>query len=107
VNASDYALGRFKFLLNLVLLHGRWNYLRISKVILYSFYKNFLMILPMFYFNTLNMYSGTALYDSWLIMSYNVAWTALPIIVLGILDKDLPGNVVLKFPSLYLNGLRS
>lgn len=59
------------------------------------------MILPMFYFNTLNMYSGTALYDSWLIMSYNVAWTALPIVVLGIFDKDIPCDFVHKFPRLY------
>jgi len=46
VNSSDYAIARFKYLLPLLLLHGRWNYQRISRVILYSFYKNFLLILP-------------------------------------------------------------
>ena len=58
-------------------------------MILYSFYKNFILVLPMFYYSFINQYSGTALYDSWLIMSYNVALTALPIMILGIFDQDL------------------
>jgi P-type E1-E2 ATPase len=28
VQASDYAIGEFKFLYRLLLIHGRWNYLR-------------------------------------------------------------------------------
>ena len=43
----------------------------------------------MFYFTFYNGASGTALYESWLLMSYNVAFTAFPIIVLGVLDLDL------------------
>jgi len=39
-NASDYAIGRFRFLQRLLLVHGRWNYMRISKLVIYSFYKN-------------------------------------------------------------------
>ena len=88
-NNSDYAVTRFKHLVPLLLGHGRWNYIRTSKVILYSIYKNFLMVLPMFYYAFQNMYSGTAMYDSWFIVSYNVVMTGLPIIVLGIFDKDL------------------
>ena len=36
---SDYAIGQFKYLAPLCLVHGRWNYHRTSKLILYSFYK--------------------------------------------------------------------
>lgn len=100
VNSSDYAIARFRFLLPLLFLHGRWNYQRITMVILYSFYKNFLLILPMFYYNFINQYSGTALYDSYLIMSYNVALTSVPIVILGIMDKDLAAEQVLSRPSL-------
>ena len=49
VNASDYALARFRYLLPLLFLHGRWNYRRISRVILYSFFKNFLLVLYILY----------------------------------------------------------
>ena len=40
MNASDFAIAQFRFLKRLLLLHGRWNYRRICKLILYSFYKN-------------------------------------------------------------------
>ena len=107
VNSSDYAIARFRFLLPLLFLHGRWNYQRITTVILYSFYKNFLLILPMFYYSFTNQYSGTALYDSYLIMSYNVVFTSLPIVILGIMDKDLPGDKILAHPPLYTTGIMS
>ena len=38
--ASDYAIGQFRFLSKLLFVHGIWNYKRLCKVILYSFYKN-------------------------------------------------------------------
>lgn len=107
VNCSDYAVARFRFVLPLLFLHGRWNYQRITKVIVYSFYKNFLLILPMFYFSFLNVYSGTALYDSWLIMSYNVFFTSLPIIVLGATDTDSNAEELLSSPSNYTSGILS
>jgi len=105
VNSSDYAIGRFRFLLPLLFLHGRWNYQRITRVVLYSFYKNFLLVLPLFLYSFWNLYSGTALYDSWLLMSYNVALTALPIMVLGVLDQDLSADTVLSWPQLYPDGI--
>ena len=44
-NASDYAIGRFRFLKRLLLVHGRANYRRMSKLVCYMFYKNILMTL--------------------------------------------------------------
>lgn len=105
VNSSDYAIARFRFLLPLLFVHGRSNYMRITTVIVYSFYKNFLLILPMFYYTFLNFFSGTALYDSYLIMSYNVALTSLPIVVLGVMDKDLQAEKVIAHPALYTPGI--
>ena len=40
VMASDFAIGRFKFLARLLLVHGHWCYDRITKMFLYFFYKN-------------------------------------------------------------------
>jgi magnesium-transporting ATPase (P-type) len=39
VNASDFAIGQFRFLERLLVVHGRTNYRRTSKTVLYSFYK--------------------------------------------------------------------
>lgn len=106
-NSSDYAIARFKYLIPLLFLHGRWNYNRISRVVLYSFYKNFLLVLPMFYYFFLNQYSGTSIYDSWLIMSYNTIFTALPIVVLGSMDKDISAKLIISNPRLYTEGILS
>ena len=43
VNASDFAIAQSRFLLDLTLVHGRWNdFMRLSTitVVLFSFYKN-------------------------------------------------------------------
>ena len=39
VMSSDYSIAQFRFLVPLLLVHGHWSYERISKLILYSFYK--------------------------------------------------------------------
>jgi len=43
VNAADFAIGRFSFLRRLLLVHGRNNYRRTSKLIIILIYKNVLM----------------------------------------------------------------
>ena len=32
VNSSDFAIAQFRYLENLVLVHGRWNFMRMTKV---------------------------------------------------------------------------
>ena len=41
VLASDYSFSQFRFLQRLLLVHGRWSYLRMCKFLSYFFYKNF------------------------------------------------------------------
>ena len=58
VNSSDVALGEFKMLWRLLLVHGRLFYLRNSKMILYFFYKNFVVTMAHFYYSFYNGLSG-------------------------------------------------
>lgn len=37
--SADIAISQFRFLTKLLLVHGTWSYQRLSKLILYSFYK--------------------------------------------------------------------
>jgi P-type E1-E2 ATPase len=39
VMSSDYAIGQFRFLTRLVLVHGRWSYRRLAECIANFFYK--------------------------------------------------------------------
>ncbi|GMF10035.1 unnamed protein product [Phytophthora lilii] len=103
VNASDYAIAQFRFLTRLVLLHGRCNYKRVCKVIRYSFYKNIALVISLFEFNFFNGQSGAPLFESFVMAGWNF-FLALPIIVIGIYDQDIPEEIVLKFPQLYWQG---
>ena len=37
--SSDYAIGQFRFLTRLILVHGRWSYRRLAECIANFFYK--------------------------------------------------------------------
>lgn len=56
--ASDYAIGQFKFLKNLLLVHGREAYRKNSFLVFYMFYKNVLFVLVNFYFGVMSAFSG-------------------------------------------------
>lgn len=49
VMASDFAMGQFRFLVPLLLVHGHWNYQRIGYMILYNFYRNAILVFVLFW----------------------------------------------------------
>ncbi|OQS02099.1 phospholipid-transporting ATPase [Thraustotheca clavata] len=104
VNSSDYAIAQFRFLKRLLLVHGRWNYLRISKVVVYMFYKNITLVLAQYWYGFLSGASGSKVYWEIGVQVYNIFFTGLPIVVLGVLDQDLPEDMSLKYPALYTVG---
>jgi phospholipid-transporting ATPase len=89
VQASDYAIGEFRFLWDLVLLHGRFNYLRQSEMIIYFFYKNIVFTIPQFFFGFYCAYSGQTVYDDWYITFYNMVFTSLPLMIRALFEKDI------------------
>ena len=50
MRASDYSFVEFRSLKRLVAIHGRYSYLRMRQLVLYSFYKNIAFILVIFWF---------------------------------------------------------
>lgn len=104
--ASDYAIAQFRFLQRLLLVHGRHSYRRISKVILYSFYKNIALYIVQFWFTIHNGWSGQTFFERTTLTAYNIAWTLLPVVAVGVFDKDLPDRMLLEHPQLYQAGIR-
>jgi len=104
VNSSDFAIAQFRFLENLLLVHGRWNYRRISKVIVYSFYKNIVLTIVLAWWTNDCGYSGQSLYESYVYAGYNF-FLGLPILLLGIFDQDVTAVTARKFQQLYYIGL--
>ncbi|CAH1795962.1 unnamed protein product [Owenia fusiformis] len=104
VLASDYSLAQFRFLERLLLVHGRWSYLRMCKFLKYFFYKNFAFTLCHFWFGFFCGFSAQTLYDPYFISVYNLFYTSLPVLVLGIFDKDVDEHHSLRYPKLYKPG---
>ncbi|XP_037051247.1 probable phospholipid-transporting ATPase IA isoform X4 [Bradysia coprophila] len=99
--ASDYSIAQFRFLLRLLLVHGAWNYSRMCKLILYSFYKNVCLYVIELWFAIYSGWSGQILFERWTIGLYNVFFTALPPFAMGLFDKICSAETMLKYPALY------
>uniref|UniRef100_A0A7S0EQ35 Phospholipid-transporting ATPase n=1 Tax=Hanusia phi TaxID=3032 RepID=A0A7S0EQ35_9CRYP len=106
VRSADYAIAQFRFLKRLMLIHGRNNYRRVAEVVLYSFYKNMTLVTSLFLYNSYNGWSGTAIYASIVLICFNVAYTFLPIIFYGFLERDVNDTTALNNPQLYIPGQR-
>uniref|UniRef100_A0A670ZTY2 Phospholipid-transporting ATPase n=1 Tax=Pseudonaja textilis TaxID=8673 RepID=A0A670ZTY2_PSETE len=100
-NSSDYSIAQFKYLKNLLLVHGAWNYSRIAKCILYCFYKNIVLYIIEIWFAFVNGFSGQILFERWCIGLYNVMFTAMPPLTLGIFERSCHKENMLKYPELY------
>lgn len=70
--ASDYSIAQFKFLNRLLFVHGAWNYSRMCKLILYSFYKNICFCMIELWYAIYSGWSGQILFDRWSIGLFNV-----------------------------------
>ncbi|KAK1574493.1 hypothetical protein QYE76_017937 [Lolium multiflorum] len=106
VMASDFAMGQFRFLVPLLLVHGHWNYQRMGYMILYNFYRNATFVFVLFWYVLYTGYTLTTAITEWSSVLYSVIYTAVPTIVVAILDKDLSRSTLLKYPQLYGAGQR-
>lgn len=119
VLASDYSFGQFRYLERLLLVHGRWSYLRISKFLRYFFYKNFAFTLCHFWFGFFSGFSAQVkrsrktneyvfycffgfqtLYDPFFVATYNVFFSSLPVLALGVFDQDVSADHSMSKPHL-------
>ncbi|CAG8614089.1 35811_t:CDS:2, partial [Racocetra persica] len=102
--SSDYSISQFRFLQNLLFVHGRWSYVRVSKFALGTLYKCMCFYLTQGLFQLFTAFSGTSLYEQWSLASYNTLFTSLPVMVIGIFEKDLNYDTLIAIPSLYKIG---
>lgn len=98
-NSADFAIGQFRFIVPLLLVYGRYIYLRSSKLVLYSFFKNLVLVSTLFYFCIHSGFSGTMYLDSIVFSGFNF-YLGMPIVILGIFDKDVAVEYVYKYPKL-------
>ncbi|OQV06702.1 hypothetical protein CLAIMM_11242 isoform 2 [Cladophialophora immunda] len=103
---SDYSIAQFRFLLKLLLVHGRWNYVRICKYLLGTLWKEMMFYNAQALYQRWNGYTGTSLYEPWSLSMFNTLFTSLPVIFMGVFEKDLAASTLLAVPELYNFGQR-
>nr|XP_055218960.1 probable phospholipid-transporting ATPase IM isoform X4 [Gorilla gorilla gorilla] len=104
VLASDYSFAQFRYLQRLLLVHGRWSYFRMCKFLCYFFYKNFAFTLVHFWFGFFCGFSAQTVYDQWFITLFNIVYTSLPVLAMGIFDQDVSDQNSMDCPQLYEPG---
>ncbi|XP_022956668.1 putative phospholipid-transporting ATPase 9 isoform X1 [Cucurbita moschata] len=107
VMSSDVAIAQFKYLEHLLLVHGHWCYRRISSMICYFFYKNITFGFTIFLYEAFTSFSGQPAYNDWFLSLYNVFFSSLPVVALGVFDQDVSARLCLQFPLLYQQGVQN
>ena len=101
VLASDYSVGQFRFLANLLLVHGRWSAKRNREVVLYAFYKNYVYAMANVWFGCVSAMSAQPVFTTAAIATFNVLWTSLPTVAFACFDQDVSPATSLAHPELY------
>ncbi|KAI3362007.1 hypothetical protein L3Q82_012342, partial [Scortum barcoo] len=104
VLSSDFSFAQFRYLQRLLLVHGRWSYLRMCKFLQYFFYKNFTFTFVHFWYAFFCGFSAQTVYDEWFITLYNMVYTALPVLGLSLFDQDVNDRWSFQYPQLYTPG---
>lgn len=104
---ADVSIAQFRYLSKLLLVHGRWNYHRVTRFVLCSFWKEFLFWFPAALYQIAAGFTGTSIYESTALTVYGVAFTILCTMVIGAFEKDLHARTLMAVPELYAYGQKA
>ncbi|KPI87082.1 phospholipid-transporting ATPase-like protein [Leptomonas seymouri] len=98
--ASDFAIGQFRFLSKLILVHGHTAYQRTAMIVQQSFWKTVLIAWVQVLYNISTDFSGVSYWDSLSLMLYNAIPT-VPVTFLCVMDMPLSHWILRTTPQLY------
>src|SRR5688572_7731244 len=104
--ASDYSIAQFRFLTRLLLVHGHYAYIRNSSMILNFFYKNMIGVGVLWWYQLFNGYTATIIFEYTYLLFWNLFFTCIAVLAIGIFDRDVPDKVAIEVPELYQMGIR-
>lgn len=99
--SSDFVLHRFRHLPRLLFVHGRFSYIRMCKVVYWSFYKNTMFPFPLFLYGIFSSWTNQPFYDSFIMNLFNVVFTSWPPLVIGWTEKDRSDEFLMQTPRTY------
>jgi phospholipid-translocating ATPase len=98
--AADITLSRFAHLNRLILIHGRYSLHRVRFVALYCFYKTVYICCIQAAYQFFSGFNGTSLFNTYSLSLYNILYAGMPVLFY-VLDKDIPEEQLIKYPTLY------
>lgn len=104
--SSDYAIAQFSYLERLLLVHGRLSYVRTAKITLLSFCKNVSFVLVAFWFQIYCAFTAQYTYDYMYLLYFNMFFTFLPVLLLGVFDQQISNDKLQAVPQLYADGIK-
>ncbi|KAM5308869.1 phospholipid-transporting ATPase IK isoform 4-T4 [Glossophaga mutica] len=104
VQNSDYMLAQFCFLRRLLLVHGRWSYMRVCKFLRYFIYKTLAIVMVQIWFAFYSGFTAQPLYEGWFLALFNLLYTSLPVLYIGLFEQDVSAEQSLELPQLYSAG---
>ncbi|XP_029421297.1 phospholipid-transporting ATPase IK [Nannospalax galili] len=104
VQNSDYVLAQFCYLQRLLLVHGRWSYMRVCKFLRYFFYKTVASMMGQIWFSLYNGFTAQPLYEGWFLALFNLLYSTLPVLYIGLFEQDVTAQKSLRMPELYTAG---
>eukprot|EP00929_Paragymnodinium_shiwhaense_P111733 TRINITY_DN80020_c0_g1_i1.p1 TRINITY_DN80020_c0_g1~~TRINITY_DN80020_c0_g1_i1.p1 ORF type:complete len:1103 (+),score=174.22 TRINITY_DN80020_c0_g1_i1:137-3445(+) len=105
VQASDIAISQFRFLVPLLLCHGRRAYRRVATFLCYFVYKHVALAVGDVVWMHQYSFRGHIAYPEYLSSIYALIFTSITVLVVLALDQDFPDEVAESKPELYQEGL--
>ncbi|XP_063057432.1 phospholipid-transporting ATPase IC [Engraulis encrasicolus] len=106
VQNADYALGQFRFLGRLLLVHGHWSSQRICLFLRVFLFKTTSFALVHVWYSFFSGFSSQRVYESWFISLYTVMYTSIPVQCLAVFEQDVSAEGCVRWPEMYQKGRR-
>merc|ERR1740117_346595 len=104
VQVSDIAGSQFRFVVPLLLCHGRRAYRRVALYLCYYLYKNVALLMGDVVWMHMDSFRGRIAFPEYLSINYNVFFTSWHILFVLGWDHDVSDEVANANPELYLVG---
>ena len=101
---QDIEISKFSEVTKLILVEGHYSCVRLSKVLLYTIYKETMVCTLLFLYQFHCDFSGTSVIDLDLLILFEFVISFVPIVIIGSFEKDASEESILSSTTLYSTG---
>ena len=99
--APEIKISKFSDLIELILVRGHYSYIRFSKVLSYTIYKETMVCTLLFLHQYSCNFSGTSIIDLDLLILFEFVISFVPIVIIGLFEKDASEDNIIASKTLY------